>query len=138
MKKNSATAEGLTVVTGSHPSVVGELFLKNAEDDIQIVKDVIVEEDVWIAANVTLLAGVVIGRGAVVGSGAVCRNAVPPYAIVVGNPAKIIGFKFSPEEIVLHEKALYPENERISIEILTKNYNKYFLNRIGEIKSFLK
>jgi acetyltransferase-like isoleucine patch superfamily enzyme len=138
MKKNSATAEGLTVVTGSHPSVVGELFIKNAEDDIQIVKDVVVEEDVWLAANVTLLAGVVIGRGAVVGSASVCRNSVPPYAIVIGNPAKIIGFKFSPEEVVLHERTLYPENERICIEVLEKNYNKYFLNRISEIKSFLK
>jgi acetyltransferase-like isoleucine patch superfamily enzyme len=104
MKKNSASAEGLTVVTGSHPQVVGELFLEKAAIDIQEAKDVIVEEDVWLAANVTLLSGVNIGRGAIVGSGSVCRNEVPPYAIVLGNPAKIIGFKFSPEEIIQHER----------------------------------
>lgn len=138
MKKNSASAEGLMIVTGSHPSVVGEFFLEKAADDIQDAKDVVVEEDVWLAANVTLLSGVIVGRGAVVGSGAVCRNSVPPYAIVVGNPAKVVGFKFSPEEIIQHEKELYKENERLSIELLEKNYTKYFTNRITEIKSFLK
>jgi acetyltransferase-like isoleucine patch superfamily enzyme len=138
MKKNSAAAEGLTIVTGSHPAKVGELFLKNAADDIQESKDIIVEEDVWLSANVTLLSGIIVGRGAIVGSGTVCRNSVPPYAIVIGNPAKVIGFKFSPEEVSVHEQLLYPENERLSLDFLQKNYNKYFINRIGEIKSYLK
>ena len=137
MKKNSASAEGLTVITGSHPVVVGELFLEKAEDDTQEAKDVIVEEDVWLAANVTLLSGVTIGRGAIIGSGSVCRNSVPPYSIVIGNPAKVIGFKFSPEEVIKHEILLYREDERISLEKLTSNYNKYFVNRINSIKSFL-
>lgn len=137
MKKNSASAEGLTVITGSHPAVVGELFLEKAEDDTQEAKDVIVEEDVWLAANVTLLPGVTIGRGAIIGSGSVCRNSVPPYSIVIGNPAKVIGFKFSPEEVIKHEILLYREDERISLEKLTSNYNKYFVNRINSIKSFL-
>lgn len=138
MKKNSASAEGLLVVTGSHPAVVGEFFITEAANDIQEAKDVVVEEDVWLAANVTLLAGVVVGRGAVIGSGSVCRNSVPPYAIVIGNPAKVVGFKFSPEETILHEKLLYNENERLSLDLLEKNYNRYFLNRINEIKTILK
>lgn len=137
MKKNSASAEGLTVITGSHPFVVGEVFLDKAALDVQEAKDVIIEEDVWIAANVTLLTGVVIGRGAVLGSGAVCRNSIPPYAIVVGNPAKIVGFKFSPHEIIEHEKVLYPEQERLPLELLEKNYKKFFLDRIPMIKSYL-
>ena len=138
MKKNSAAAEGLTVITGSHPAYVGEFFIEKAAIDIQEARDVIVEEDVWLAANVTLLAGVTIGRGAVIGAGAVCRNNVPPYAIVIGNPAKIVGFKFTPEEVVKHEKILYSENDRIDIQLLEKNYSKYFINRISEIKSYLK
>jgi acetyltransferase-like isoleucine patch superfamily enzyme len=124
MKKNSASAEGLTVVTGSHPAHVGEFFIEKASIDIQDAKDVIVEEDVWLAANVSLLAGVTVGRGSVIGAGSVCRNNVPPYAIVVGNPAKIVGFKFTPEEVISHEKILYSENERIDIQLLEKNYNK--------------
>lgn len=138
MRKNSAASEGLTVVTGNHPLVKGELFLQKAGDnDIQNANDVVVEEDVGIGANVTILNGVTVGRGAIIGSGAVIRNSVPPYSVMAGNPAKVIGFRFSPLVIIEHEKILYPENERLSIELLNENYQKYFIRRIKEIKSFL-
>lgn len=139
MKKNSAAAENLTVFTTSHPSYVGEWFLdKGSGNEFAETKDVVVEEDVWIAANVTLLMGAHIGRGAVIGAGAVIRKPVPPYAIMVGNPAKIVGFKFTPEEIIEHEKALYPESERLPLTLLEHNYSKYYINRTKEIKDFLK
>lgn len=137
MKKNSSASEGLTVVTGNHPYYKGEPFRIKAALDVQIAKEVIVEEDVVLYTNVTLLAGVVVGRGAVVGSGSVCRTSIPPYAIVLGNPAKVIGFKLFPKQIVEHEKALYPENECLSLEFLEKNYAKYFTRKISEINSFL-
>ena len=104
----------------------------------ELDRDVIIEEDVWIASNVTLLKGVVIGRGSIVGSGSVVRTSIPPYSIVIGNPAKIIGFVFTPDEIVEHEKILYPIEERISRAILEKNYDKYFIKRYNEIKSITK
>ena len=140
MKKYSGAAEGLTVVTGNHFSTLGEwrLTRAGAGADEQIAKDVIVEEDVWLAANVTLLAGVRVGRGSTVGAGSVCIKNVPPYAIVMGNPAKVIGYNFSPEEIIEHEKKLYREEERLPLELLERNYNKYFLDRSVEIKNFLK
>ena len=101
-------------------------------------KDVVVEEDVWIASNVTLLSGVILGRGSEVGAGAVVRKSIPPYALVVGNPAKIVGFRFTPEEIIEHEKVQYEESERLPFDLLQKNYEKYFLNRIKDIKQFTK
>lgn len=139
MKKNSGAAQGLTVVTGNHGRKIGISYkdlvqLNTHEKDI----DVIVEEDVWLASNVTLLAGVIVGRGATVGSGSVVRNNVPPYAIVLGNPAKVVGFNFTPEEIIEHEKTLYPEEERLPLELLEKNYNKYFLKRLKEIKEYTR
>ena len=138
MKKNSGASEGLTIVTGNHPLVRGELFLEKAGDnDIQNAKDVIIEEDVGLGAGVTILQGVVIGRGAIVGGGSVIRNSVPPYAIIAGNPAKIVGFRFSPPATIEHEKVLYPENERLSLELLKENYQKYFITRMKEIKAFL-
>ena len=138
MKKNSAASEGLIIVTGNHPLVKGELFLEKAGDnDIQNAKDVIIEEDVGLGARVTLLQGVVVGRGAIIGAGAVIRNSVPPYAIMVGNPAKVVGFRFSPQATIEHEKLLYPELERINLEVLKENYHKYFITRMKEIKSFL-
>lgn len=137
MKKNSSASEGLTVVTGNHPYLKGEPFFVKAAADVQIAKEVIVEEDVVLYTNVTLLAGVVIGRGAVIGSGSVCRVSIPPYAIVLGNPAKVIGFKLFPKQVIEHEKMLYPEDERLSLELLQKNYTKYFTSRHAEISSFL-
>lgn len=79
-----------------------------------------------------------IGRHARIGAGCYVRNNVPPYAIVMGNPAKIVGFVATPQEIVEFEKENYPESERIPIETLQKNYSKYFKERIKEIKEFVK
>lgn len=52
----------------------------------------VVEEGASIGANATILPGVRIGRNAMIGAGAVVTRSVPPNAIVVGNPAKIIGY----------------------------------------------
>ena len=52
-----------------------------------------IEDDVSIGANATILPGIRIARGAMVGAGAVVTRDVPPYARVVGNPAKIIGYE---------------------------------------------
>lgn len=139
MKKNSGAASGLTVITGNHRRFVGKWYKELSGDHVyDIDKDVIVEEDVWIGANVTLLAGVTIGRGATVGAGSVCNKNVPPYAIVMGNPAKIVGFNFTPDEIVEHEKQLYHDSERIPVSLLEKNYKKYLLDRTEEIKKYTK
>ncbi len=55
--------------------------------------------DVWLGENVTLMPGISVGDGAVVGAGAVVTKNVPAYAIVAGVPARIIRFRFSPEDI---------------------------------------
>ena len=140
MKKNSGAAEGLMVRTGNHKSVIGKWFKEIGDDqkESDYDKDVVVEEDVWIGCNVTLLSGVIVGRGAVVGAGSVVRNTIPPYSVVIGNPAKIVGFRFTPEEIIEHEKALYREDERLPLDLLNKNYEKFFINRIKEIKQITK
>ena len=61
--------------------------------------------DVWIGANVTTLQGVSIGDGAVVAAGAVVVKDVPPYAIVGGNPAKVLKYRFD-EDVITHLLAL--------------------------------
>ncbi len=52
----------------------------------------IVEEGASIGGNATILPGISIGRHAMVGAGAVVTRDVPPFAIVVGNPARIVGY----------------------------------------------
>lgn len=56
-------------------------------------KPIIIDDDVWIGTHAIILKRVHIGKGAVVGAGAVVTKDVPPYAIVAGNPAKIIKFR---------------------------------------------
>jgi acetyltransferase-like isoleucine patch superfamily enzyme len=53
---------------------------------------VLIEENVWVGFESVILPGVKIGRGAVIGCKTVVSEEVPPYAVVVGNPARIIKF----------------------------------------------
>ncbi len=66
----------------------------------------VVEDDVWIGFRVTILAGVTIGRGAIVAAGALVTEDVPRYSIAGGVPARVIGTRFTTEQIVAHEDAL--------------------------------
>lgn len=63
--------------------------------------------DVWLGHNAVIGSNVSeIGDGAVIGAGAVAFKDVPPYAIVVGNPGRVVRYRFSPEVIatLLQEK----------------------------------
>jgi acetyltransferase-like isoleucine patch superfamily enzyme len=55
-------------------------------------QDVRIGDDVWIGTRAVILAGAKIGNGAVIGAGAVVEAEVPDYAIVAGNPARIVGW----------------------------------------------
>jgi len=61
--------------------------------------DIILGSEVWIASNALILSGVTIGDGAVVGPGSVVVEDVPPYSIVVGNPARVVSKRFSNDVI---------------------------------------
>lgn len=99
--------------------------------------DTVIGKHCHIGYGAFINCGIRIGNGASIAAGAVVIKNVPPYAIVVGNPGKVVGFSKTPEEIVEHEKELYPENERIPLEKLQKNYKKFFLDRKEEIRFYL-
>ena len=74
--------------------------------------------------NVTILCGVTIGRGAIIAAGAVVTKDVPPYCVAGGVPARIIKRKWSLTQIQEHERLLYPEEERLSLESLIEHKTK--------------
>jgi len=58
-----------------------------------IKEPVVIEDNVWIGYRVIILPGVTVGRNAIVGAGAVCPKDVPPYAVVGGNPARVLKYR---------------------------------------------
>ena len=120
MHQHSTAAEGLRISTGNHAMIIGRFFLSitDKEKPEGYDKDIVVNTDVWIGRDVTILCGVTLGRGCIIGAGAVVTKDIPPYSIAVGVPAKPVKFKWTIEEIMEHEKQLYPENERFSREKL--------------------
>lgn len=62
------------------------------------MRAIVIGDDVWIGARVLILPGVTVGEGAIVGAGAVVTKNVPPFAIVGGNPARIIKWRKSEAE----------------------------------------
>ncbi len=83
-------AKGLTVLSSNHNF---RSPISIPYDDKDVLKPVTVGDAVWIGANVCILPGTTVGDGAILSMGAVVRGAVPPCAIMAGNPASIVGWR---------------------------------------------
>jgi virginiamycin A acetyltransferase len=97
--------------------------------------DIIIENDVWIGAKSTIMSGIKIGNGAVVGSSSVVTKDVPPFAIVVGNPAKVIKYRFTEDQISSLLKIAWWdwEEERIkntAMDLWSGDVNKFIENNL--------
>ncbi len=64
-----------------------------AEQGYREEQPVTICDDVWIGRRVMIMPGTTIGKGAVIGAGAVVAKDIPEYAIAVGNPVKIVGYR---------------------------------------------
>lgn len=98
------------MITGGHRMDLIGRFMVSVNNDEKLPendRDIIIEGDNWIGANAIILKGVTIGRGSVVAAGSIVTKDIPRYAIVGGNPAKIIKMRFNIEEINQHEELLY-------------------------------
>lgn len=98
---------------------------------------IVVKDDVWIGMSVLILSGITIGQGAVIAAGSVVTKDVPPYAIVGGNPAKILKYRFSSEIIekvktVDLTKIKLEKNKGNLYEKLTEKNIKNLLEEINE------
>jgi UDP-2-acetamido-3-amino-2,3-dideoxy-glucuronate N-acetyltransferase len=83
------------VFVGPHVSFINDRFPRSGKAPAAILQT-LVKKGASIGANATILGGITIGERAMIGAGAVVNRNVPPDAIVVGNPAKIIGYSGLP------------------------------------------
>jgi len=98
-------SEGVTfLLGGNHPYTgittfpVKVKFLGHARE-AQTKGPIRVGDDVWLGHNALIMSGVTISQGAVVAAGSVVTKDVPPYAIVAGNPARVVKHRFPPDII---------------------------------------
>ncbi|MGG4774319.1 CatB-related O-acetyltransferase [Paenalcaligenes sp. Me52] len=70
-------------------------FMENIEHSYQAKGDTIIGNGAWIGMRAMIMPGICIGEGAIIASGAIVTKDVEPYAIVAGNPAKVVKKRFS-------------------------------------------
>ena len=116
--------------------------LQHADDILHYDKrcsrrQIIVGNDVWMGCDVLLVGGVRIGNGAVLGAGAVVAKDVPPYAVVVGNPARIIKYRFSEDIIGKLQKIKWwnwPDEKVVSVLPQVKDVQAFADTFIEEVE----
>ncbi|WP_316832719.1 acyltransferase [Pedobacter aquatilis] len=88
--ENTLIAMHTCIVSSNHTIPCKDVLIRSQGDILMPVK---IGNDVWIGAGAKILGNVNIGDGCVVGAGTVVTKDLPPYAIAVGVPAKIIGYR---------------------------------------------
>lgn len=127
IKKYTVISTNCTIVTNNHKSTVGiPQCLLGASHVNDVSKDLVIAEDIFVGANVTIMSGGDLGRGCIIGACSLVTKPIPPYAIAVGSPARVVGVKFTIEQILKHESILYPPEERMSREELEALFDKYY------------
>lgn len=93
-------------------------------EEVEQVKRIKIGNDVWLGHNVLITNYANIGNGVIVGAGAIITKEVPDYAVVVGVPARIIRYRYMPEQIAaLNEIAWWDWSD----DEIRKNYDDFFL-----------
>lgn len=116
---------------------IPELSGRNVDSNREAYNSNIISigHDVWIGRGVTVMSGVKIGNGAVIGANTVVTKDVPPYAIFVGNPGKVIKYRFDKEIIRKLQKIkwwYWSENKIIANKEFMRNtsaFANHFYNK---------
>jgi virginiamycin A acetyltransferase len=99
-------ARNVDIQEWNHPinklatTMIGSMiFGEDIRNEMESKGPINIGHDVWIGAQAVILSGVTIGNGAVIGANAVVSSDIPPFAIAVGNPAKVIRYRFEEKRI---------------------------------------
>jgi acetyltransferase-like isoleucine patch superfamily enzyme len=141
--KFCSIAQGVSISLGKHPSskfvsTHPAFFSVNKQAGFTFATDnhfaemgnTTIGNDVWIGTNAIIMDDIIIGDGAIVGAGAIVTKNVAPYAIVAGNPAKIIRYRFDADEISFLLTFQWWEKD---INWIKANYHQFH-----DIKLFIK
>ena len=123
-------AEGVCRFNGNHTMELRSMHPFFYSPDYGYVQEELVKRselvignDVWVGQNAILLPSVnLIGDGAVIGAGSVVTKDVPDFAVVVGNPAKVIKYRFSKETQLKIKASKWWDKD---IEELRKDFDKF-------------
>lgn len=107
----------VTIVGGGHNiSVIGRPMAKVHEKSGNEDLGVVIEDDVWIGAGAMVLRGVTVSRGAIIAAGSMVTKSPPPYSIVGGNPARVVRPRWTADQILEHERSVYPAERRLTAQ----------------------
>ena len=91
-----------------------------------------IQSDVWIGAGVLIKSGVIVGTGSIIGAGAVVTKDVEPYAIVVGNPARVLKKRFTEDKVARLLKSEWWNLDEAYLKQVWKKFSslEHFLDEI--------
>lgn len=98
------SGEDVVIISSNHNFRQAEAIPYDSKANIG---DVVIEDFVWVGHGVIILPGVNIGEGCIIGAGAVVTKSVPPFKIVGGNPAKVIGERDVSEFLKLKDEGKF-------------------------------
>ena len=109
----------------------------HCDSNFESFKLVTIGHDVWVGDRAIILDGVSVGTGAIIAAGCVVHKNVPPYAIVGGNPMRVIRYRFSDSEIDQLLRSLWwarPENElrKVASLVSTELAPSLFLKELDD------
>lgn len=94
--KYCSIGEHVVICTGGmRRTDIAALFPFDVSRTYQSTANTVIGNDVWVGFGAMVLGGAVVGDGTVIASGAVVFDAVPPFAVVAGNPARVLRYRFS-------------------------------------------
>lgn len=107
------------------------------DSNFESFKPITIGHDVWVGDRAIILDGVSVGTGAIIAAGCVVHKNVPPYAIVGGNPMRVIRYRFSDSEIDQLLRSLWwarPENElrKVASLVSTELAPSLFLKELDD------
>jgi acetyltransferase-like isoleucine patch superfamily enzyme len=97
---------GFCLMAGDHKIDTPGISFKESGQGTGRNEPIQIGRNVWIGARVVVLKGVTIGDAAVVGAGSIVTNDVPAFAVVAGNPARLVRWRFEGDDRARHQSFL--------------------------------